>query len=209
MLPSSCGVWDVKERSKNLCLKLSSNIILIKMRTPTVAVPSGNSFFFFATCFCCCFLLRRFGYEASGVVAAISVTSSCRDPFRSLAIRAPQLETTLMFHSNQLSSVTFSGGVSLRLRLFLGLHKTARATRERDGGGECQSLTSQRRHPQTRRSQVALVISGAISCRWDPFPQSALTYEATTLSHPVSHMPRFHTWWWQRRRRRRVGANHS
>lgn len=56
MLPSSCGVWDGKERSKNLCLKLSSNIILIKMRTPTVAVPSGNSSFFlqhvFVVVFC-------------------------------------------------------------------------------------------------------------------------------------------------------------
>lgn len=163
------------------------------------------------------FFLRRFGCEASAVIAATSVTSPSRGPFRSLAIRAPQLETTLMFHSNQLSSVTFSVGVSLRLRLFLGLHKTARATREHGAGAHCQSLTSRRRHRQTRPSQVAHVISGAISCRWDPFPQSALTYEATTLSHPASHMLPFHTWWWQRTRRwrrrrtrrRRVGANHS
>lgn len=68
----------------------------------------------------------------------------------------------------------------------------------------CSSATSRR-----GGSQVAHVISGAISCRWDPFPQSALTYEATTLSHPVSHVLRFHTCWWRRRKKRKVGANHS
>lgn len=147
----------------------------------------------FCCMFCCCFWLRCFGSEASGVVSATGMTSPCRDPFTLLSIRAPQLETTLMFHSNQLSSIGFSEGVSLRLQLFLHLHKTTRATCEHAGAGKSLSLTLQQRHPQTRGSQVAHVISGAISCRWDPFPQSALTYEATTLSHPVSHNLWLHT----------------
>lgn len=78
-----------------------------------------------------------------------------QDPFRSLAIRAPQLETTLMFHSNQLSSVTFSGGVSLRLQLFLGLHITARATPSHgDGEWRTESARAWPRSGATPRRGV-------------------------------------------------------
>lgn len=89
-------IWDPWTPSQT-----NLKFILIKMEMPAVVEPSGN---WFLVCF---FVMSHVS----------SIWRCCnhqhdflwRDPFRSLAIRASQLEATLMFHSNQPSSVTLRG----------------------------------------------------------------------------------------------------
>lgn len=104
-------------------------------------------------------------------------------PFRSLLIRASQLETTLILCSNQPSSVIFR---RLHSGLYpastFGLYKTTGAApwRERRhlcclcvhdvflGGcfrDLCEILTL-RRHCNERQWNISLIISNMISCQW-------------------------------------------
>lgn len=132
-------------------------------------------------------------------------------PFRSLLIRASQLEIILMFCSNQPSSVTFR-----RLHpgsypaLALGSYQATRACEEapsqsHDSSAACVSSIRMRSWPCDafvmrgswifHLSLAAWLAANGLCLAWfnPPSLQSAITYETTTVSHPVSHLPRFHT----------------
>lgn len=101
-----------------------------------------------------------------------------RDPFRSLAIRASQLEITLMFRSNQPSSVIFSGlhsGLYPASALWVSTKQHERLNKPllRDTTAallvcvhdQCEILTL-RGHCNERQPNISLIISGTISCQW-------------------------------------------
>lgn len=135
-----------------------------------------------------------------------------RDPFRSIAIRASQLEITTTFRSNQPSSVIFR-------RLRSGLYPASAL------GLRGTTGTSEEAAPQRDNSRPVLFVFAICVRSWPcdaivmrgswifhlslgawlaasglwmgwcnpPSLQSAITYEMTTVSHPVSHLPWSHT----------------
>lgn len=146
-----------------------------------VAAPAGKSLGIFYFFWC--------GVAPSSEHLAQQRRSAWRlltRPFRSLFIRASQLETTLILCSNQPSSVIFR---RLHSGLYpastFGLYKTTPKEQllgERDdtcvacvcmmfflGGGcfrdLCEILTL-RRHCNERQWNISLIISSMISCQW-------------------------------------------
>lgn len=127
-------------------------------------------------------------------------------PVRSCLIRAARLESAPMFCFNQPSSVIFG-------RLHSAFHPAKTKLRARAGGrpfslGDTTPglAVGARSWPwrgvvmRGRRifhlSSLAawLAANGLCPPRFNPLGlRSPITYEMTTVSHPVSHLPRFHT----------------
>lgn len=179
-----------------------------------VAAPAGKSL--------CIFYFFWCGVAPSSEHLAQRRRSAWRlltRPFRSLLIRASQLETTLILCSNQPSSVIFR---RLHSGLYpastFGLYKTTPTEQllgERDDtcvacvcmmfflGGvfaicarswPCDAIVM-RGSGIFHLSLAAWLAANGLCLTWfnPPSLQSAITYEMTTVSHPVSHLPWFHT----------------
>lgn len=169
-----------------------------------VVLPAGNRFH-------TVFLMQSCAERQASGTATRSAWRLQTSTFRSLLVGAPQSGAALMFCSNQTSSVTFRRLHSVLYPPPLWVYTKTTWTkwnaplRESTLAPSLVCMFATRSWPceaiVMRGSRIfhlslaAWLAANGLCLAWfNPLGlRSAITYEMTTVSHPVSHLPWFHT----------------